>query len=59
MSKKLPKQILVYVSDHVDDQPVYAVANGVEEIPEDVDGEEVGVYALTHVRQFRMVRELK
>jgi hypothetical protein len=58
--KRLPKEILVYTADHLEDgTPVYAVANNVNEIPEDADGEKVGNYVLNTVSSFRVRRELK
>ena len=47
MTKKLPKEILVYKCDEIDDgTPVYSVATKVVEIPEDMDDEQVGVSRL-------------
>ncbi len=57
---KLPKEILVYQCDTADDNvPVYAAVRNVNEIPEDVDGEKVGVYVLNTVNSFRVKRELR
>lgn len=58
MSKKLPKEILVYQCDEVDGEPIYAVARNVDEIPDDVDGCTVGNYALNRRGTFRVKREL-
>jgi hypothetical protein len=57
--RPLPKEILVYQCDEVDGEPVYAVAHNVEEIPEDADGQKVGVYILNRPWTFRVRRELK
>ncbi len=58
--KKLPKEILVYQCDKLDDgTAVYAVANNAQEIPEDADGQKIGVYILNHEATFRVRRELK
>ncbi len=58
-SKNLPKEILVYECDRLEDgTPVYAVAINVDDIPEDADGQKVGVYALNKEYPFRIHREL-
>ena len=58
--KKLPKELLVYVFDHDEkDNPVYSVAEKVDEIPEDSDGNQVGVYTLNRAYKFSVKRELK
>ena len=49
MSKKdsstlFPKTILVYARDYVDGEPVYAVAEAADDIPEDYDDTPVVVY---------------
>lgn len=60
MAKKLPKEILVYVSDTLDDgTPVYGVAANVDDIPEDSHGGKVGNYTLNREAVFRVRRELK
>lgn len=59
MAKRLPKEILVYQCDTVDGVPIYAVAQNVDEIPEDAHGQKVGVYALNREDTFRVKRELK
>ena len=59
MTKKMPKEILIYKCDILSDgTPVYAVVNKVIEIPEDTDSEQVGVYILTKQYRFRVRREL-
>lgn len=58
-SKNLPSEILVYQCDTCDGVPVYSVAHNVEEIPEDADGERVGVYILNRTDTFHIKRELK
>lgn len=57
--KKFPKEILVYQCDEVDGAPVYAVARNVDEIPEDADGQKVGIYVMNRQDTFRVRRELK
>lgn len=59
MKKKLPKEILIYQYDEVDGQPVYAVARNVDEIPEEADGQKVGIYIINRTDTFRIRRELK
>ena len=60
MAKKLPREILVYKCDELDDgTPVYAVATKVVEIPVDMDNEQVGVYILNKLYRFSMKQELK
>lgn len=60
MAKKLPKEILVYKCDELNDgTPVYAVATEVVEIPEDMDNEQVGVYVLNKPYRFSVKRKLK
>lgn len=57
--KRLPKEILVYVCDTLDDgTPVYGVAANVDDIPEDSHGDKVGVYTLNRESNFRVRREL-
>lgn len=58
-TKKMPKEILVYVCDALEDgTPVYAVALNVDEIPEDSHGDKVGNYVLNNEMVFRLKREL-
>ena len=54
-----PKEILVYVCDHDKDEPVYAVARNLSEIPESCDQEKVAVYLKQQQPTFRVRRELK
>jgi hypothetical protein len=57
--KKLADEVLVYKCDELDDEtPVYAIAEDVKEIPEDADGESVGVYVLRATYKFKVKREL-
>lgn len=57
--KQMPKEILVYVSDTLEDgTPVYAVANNVEEIPEDTQGQRIGIYTLNTTSVFKVTRSL-
>lgn len=59
-AKRLPQEILVFVCDTLEDgTPVYGVAHNVEEIPEDSDGDKVGIYILNRTNTFRVRRELK
>ena len=59
MAKALPKEILVYVFDYDEKgNPLYIIANNVDEIPEDCDGEKVGNYTLNRTATFRVRREL-
>ena len=58
--KQMPKEILVYVSDTLDDgTPVYAVATNAEEIPEDISGQRIGIYILNNSPMFTVHRSLK
>lgn len=60
MAKRLPKEILIYLDDTLEDgTPVYSVALNVDEIPEDKHGEKVGNYVLNNEATFRVRRELK
>lgn len=59
MSRKLPKEILVYECDYVDGQPIYAVARNVDEIPEEYDGAPVSVFTVNRSYKFKVSRELK
>jgi len=60
MAKKLPKEVLIYVADTLDDgTPVYGVAVNVEDIPEESHGEKVGNYTLNREWTFRVRRELR
>ena len=56
--KKLPQKILLYQCDEADGEPVYAVARNADEIPEDANGQKVGVYTLNRASAFRVRREL-
>ena len=57
--KQMPKEILVYVADVLEDgTPVYAVATDVEEIPEDVNGQRIGVYTLNTSPTFVVHRSI-
>ena len=59
-AKRMPQEILVYLCDTLEDgTPVYGVARNVEEIPEENDGEKVGIYILNRANNFRVRRELK
>ena len=56
----LPKELIIYVFDHDESgNPMYAVANNVNEISEDCDGTIVGNYYLNNTATFRLRRELK
>lgn len=57
--KKLPGELLIYQCDEVDGQRIYAVAHTANEIPEEYDGEMVGVYYLNQTLKFGVKRELK
>lgn len=57
--KIMPEEILVYLHDTLEDgTPVYCVANKVDEIPEDISGDKVGIYFLNRVAKFTVKREL-
>lgn len=58
-AKKLPKEMLIYQYDEVDGEPVYSAVCNVDDIPEDADGQRVGVYVLNTENLFRVRRELK
>ena len=55
---KLPKEILVYrvQDDHLS---YLAVADHIDGIPDDCNGDEVGIYILHQKHTFRVKRELK
>ena len=55
---KLPKEILIYVCDYVDGEPLYGVVLRAEDIPYEADGDSVGVYTLNRACAFRVRREL-
>lgn len=58
--KKMPQEIMVYVCDELDDgTPVYGIASQVDEIPEDVSGQRIGVYTLNKSPTFIVKRGLK
>ena len=57
--KKLPPELLIYISDWADGKPVFCCAENVEEIPEDVVDHRVGVYVLNRTCKFSVKRELK
>ena len=57
--KKLPKEILIYQCDTLEDStPVYGVARNVDEIPEECGGDKIGVYTLNRQCRFKVRREL-
>lgn len=57
---RMPKQILIYVCDHLDDgTPVYAVAQEIGEIAEEMDGTRVGLFTLDRETELCVRRELK
>jgi hypothetical protein len=57
--KKMPKELLIYVCETLDDDtPIFGVARNVDEIPEDSNGDKVGVYTLNRACDFRVRREL-
>lgn len=60
MSKtKMPKEMMIYVFNYEDGKPQFAVAERLDEIPEDCDGNPVGSYSLNRQSSFKVKRELK
>lgn len=59
MTKKLPREILVYQCDECDGEPIYAVARNVDEIPEDFDGATISVFTFNKSYKFGVTRSLK
>ena len=59
MKKRLPKELLVYVFDYDNGKPIYNVAENVDEIPDDCDGNLVGNYVLNGTHILKVKRELK
>ena len=57
--QNLPKEILIYRVEEVDGHPIYAVALNVNDIPEDADGDTVGIYTINQKMIFHVRRELK
>ena len=58
MNKGFPKELLVYVCDYDNGEPVYGVTENVNDLPEDiVPG--IGVYTLNRVAAFKVTRELQ
>lgn len=55
---KMPKELLIYVCDYDDGKPIFAVANNVEGIPENCNGEKVGKYVLSEEHRFKVKRQL-
>jgi hypothetical protein len=55
---KYPKSLFIYISDHVEDEPVYCVAISVDEIPEETAEEKIGIYTLQSTKIMRIKREL-
>lgn len=59
-AKNFPAELLIYQDDTLDDgTPVFSACRNVDEIPENVDGERVGVYILNKAYAFKVRRELK
>jgi hypothetical protein len=56
--KKFPKELLVYVCDYDDGKPIYAVAENVADIPEQLAEPRVGVYVLNRTCKYAVKREL-
>lgn len=59
MAKKLPRVIYVYQCDETDGIPIYAVAQDIEEIPEDEHGNRIGIYVLKTQHTLAVSRSLK
>lgn len=61
MKSKMPNEILVYVFDHDQEngKPLYAIADNVDDIPEDCAGQKVGSYVLNCTATFKVKRELQ
>ena len=57
--KRLPQTVYVYQSDTVDGIPVFAVTTALDEIPEDAEGQKIGVYELMMVSTFMIKRSLR
>jgi hypothetical protein len=56
---KMPKKILLYVCDHEQDgTPILAVANKLDDIPEDSNGDAIGEYELICTSTLTVTREL-
>lgn len=55
---KLPHEILVYLADWVDGEPIYAVALTVNQIPHDCVGAKVGTFVLNQTYNFGIKRTL-
>lgn len=58
--KAFPKELLIYVADYDEkSEPIYGVARNVDEIPEDIDAEKVGIYVKNRETTFEITRVLK
>lgn len=57
--KGFPKEILVYQCDEVDGELIYAVANNIDEIPEEFSNRKIGIYTLSRSPRLLVRRELK
>ena len=56
----MPKTILLYAIDYNEDgTPIFAVATGLDDLPEDSHGEEVGQYELVSKGKLEVSRTLK
>jgi hypothetical protein len=55
---KLPKQLFVYLDDYNGGNPIFAVATKMDEIPEDHDSEQIGIYILNRQSKFTVTRKL-
>lgn len=57
---KLPNEIMVYQFDvdESDGTALFAIAQNIDEIPDNLDGKKIGVYTLNRIRRLRIKREL-
>ncbi len=58
MAQTYPNKMLVYNTGDAAN-PVYVVVANVNDVPETQQGKLVGVYTLSQIRMFRVVRDMK
>lgn len=55
----MPKEVFIYIAQwDTDGEPLFGVAQSVDEIPPDCDNTTVGVYARSRALTFRVRKEL-
>jgi hypothetical protein len=54
----LPKRVMVYIRYYDKEESLYAVAQHIDDIPDDMDNTQVGIYDLVKTNTFHVKRSL-